>query len=164
MQNQTIKIIVRLSTKISSRIEDWIPIIPLLIDIAGLDDDVVEEKGAQEVGTRRLSHRERARPSALMIVKKIATAITHASHLHQLLDKDIRFMTYLKWTLHNSNNSSSNSSDEETREGLQQLIVHFQSIDPSVACLESFEWLRRELEDPPHSVNQRESEGRREVD
>jgi hypothetical protein len=99
---------------------------------------VVEVKGAQEVGTRRLDDRERTRTrsSALMIVKKIASAITQASHVHQLLDKDIRFMTYLKWTLHNS--------DEETREGLQQLIVRFESIDPCVACLESFEWLRTE--------------------
>jgi hypothetical protein len=156
LETRTIKIIVHLSTNISPRIEDWIPIIPLLIDIAGLDDDhnVVEVKGAQEVGTRRLDDQERTRTrsSALMIVKKIATAITQASHLHQLLDKDIRFMTYLKWTLHSSNSSS---SDEETREGLQQLIVRFQSIDPCVACLESFEWLRRELEEPRHSANQK---------
>jgi hypothetical protein len=33
---------------------------------------------------------------------------------------------------------------------LQQLIVRFESIDPCVACLESFEWLRREFEEPPH--------------
>jgi hypothetical protein len=30
------------------------------------------------------------------------------------------------------------------------LIVRFESIDPCVACLESFEWLRREFEEPPH--------------
>jgi hypothetical protein len=158
LETRTIEIIAHLSTNISSRIEDWIPIIPLLIDITGLDDDhdVVEVKGAQEVGTKRLDNSERAhtRSSALMIVKKIATAITQASHLHQLLDKDIRFMTYLKWTLHSSNNSSS-SIDEETREGLQQLIIRFESIDPCVACLESFEWLRRELEEPRHSANQK---------
>jgi hypothetical protein len=33
-----------------------------------------------------------------------------------------------------------------------------------VACLESFEWLRTELEDPPHSANQKESEDSLEVD
>jgi hypothetical protein len=138
MEILTIKILNRLlvSTNISSRIEDWIQIIPLLIDIAGLEGD--EEQ-------RMEMNQEKIRSAALVIVKMVVATITHISSLHQLLDKDIRFMTYLKWTLDNSRGS------EETREGLQ-LIARFQSIDCSLTSLESFKWLRGGLQELQHSV------------
>jgi hypothetical protein len=134
LMNDTIKVIVNLSTNISDRIEEWIQIMPLLVDLK-------EFKG----GNQRKDINNIA--NALRIVKMIATNITQPPHLHLLLENDIKFTTYLRQALQQDTNV------EETRDGLR-LMVRFQSIDPSFTSKENLQWLRRTVGELQDSENE----------
>jgi hypothetical protein len=128
-----IQIFANLSTNISDRVEEWIQIIPFLVDLRGLE---VEHQ--REV---------KANANALKIVKMIATNIAQPLHLHLLLENDIKFTTYLGGAL------QQDTSVVEMREGLR-LMVRFQSIDPSFTSMENLQWLRRTVEELQDSENE----------
>jgi hypothetical protein len=147
-----LQLIVRLCTNIVFA-EHWINIIPFLLDIVRLEDRRSEEADDSE----RADNQPPPQPlhasqhHALTLINRISRSIVQPDQLDLLLDKDTRLMSYLKWSLRRD------MGTPETVMGLQ-VLVHFQSITPSVTSRVSMglagEWLTRRLQELKSSENE----------